>query len=45
MLVHGRNLEDVKDKYPWAAVAVRVHNGFRIFAYPSEYAEWKRSEQ
>jgi hypothetical protein len=45
MLVHGKNMSDVKEKYQWAAVVVRVHNGFRIFAYPYEYAEWMRSER
>jgi hypothetical protein len=43
MLVHGRNTRKVREKYDWAAVIVRVHNGYRIFAYPSEYAEWVQS--
>ena len=45
MLIHVKSLAAAREKYPWAAVIVRVHGGFRVFDWPDEYQAWRYSER
>lgn len=45
MLVHTRTARQAAEKYPWAAIIVKVRNGYRVFDYPEDYLMWKASNQ
>ena len=44
MLVRHSTYQHVREKYPWAAVIVKVRGGYRIFEYAFDYETWAHGQ-